>query len=1424
MKSSSSKKAVFGLRLCAATLLIAAVNANAQESISSALHGFIENKGQIHDQSNVCNADVLFLHSSAGLNVDLRKNGFSYDTWKLNVDPAKPEDPTYHKLHQAYDDKTTVNFHRIDVTLIGANPDPEIQTAGRSESFANYYTAGTPEAGVTDVHSYSSVTYKNIYPQIDMEFVSSGKDFKYNFIVRPGGEISSIKMKYSGQEHISLKNGKLILKTSNGIMEENIPVSFLETDHAIVNVEYVLTYSNDGQTFVSFNSGKYNLKETLVIDPMPYLVWGTYYGGSASETLYDVQLEYFCGSTLSTSNIATAGSAQVTIGGLRDAVIGRFSPVGGTLQFATYMGGTQNDEAFALSVSTVNSPGVYVTGVTNSTTNIATAGAYDVTYDAAGDAFIACYNLTTGMRNFGTYYGGAGADQGNGIAASWYSAMPAIVICGTTASSSGTIIATAGSHQAVYGGGSNDGFIASLNNTGTSRNYGTYIGGAAADQLNDCAYANTMSSNIAFCGITSSTGYVTTGGSVDNSYNGGASDGLVGKINPTTGVMDWCGFSGGPSNDILLVIDYEGSGSNGIRVGGATSSTSGIWQSGGFQSTYAGGLYDGMLKTFDVLFGSTSSGTYYGGPGDEFITGVLTGLGSNTFGDNWGVTFTGWTTSTSGIATAGTHDPTANGNTDGFVAQLIQSPSVRVFGTYYGGSGNDYPNGIAFNSSGSYIIAGQTQSTSGISTALSHQPVYGGGAEDAFIARLDGCNGTGNASGLVASASQTSICAGGSVTLSVSSGNLNGANNYYWYAGSCASTVIDSGASITVSPTVTTTYYVNKRTWWSTPSYCSNFACGTPVTITVNSVTVNASASSATICSGSSTTLTASGASTYSWMPGSLNGSSVSVSPGANTTYTVTGTGANGCTSTSTVSVTVNNSPTVTATSSTVTVCSGSSVTLNGSGASTYNWQPGNIAGSSVTVNPASNTTYTVTGTAVNGCTGTATRSITVLTTPTVTANASSAICSGNSTTLSASGASTYLWLPGSLSGSSVTVSPSNTTTYSVTGTAANGCTAQATTTITVNQLPTVTAATSATQICDGSSVVLTAGGATNYSWQPGSLSGSPLTIVPAASTTYTVTGTDANGCSNTATTAVTVYPVPNVTATYSPSGNSCEGETFTLDASGAANYTWLPGNLNGVQIIQVLNVSETYTIVGTDNNGCSDSTTLFVLVFPNPVVVANASDTGVCTGTSVTLYGSGAMPGSYVWDNGVTDNIPFVPASTLTYNVYGTDANGCVGAASVTVNVSPMPDTGVTIAFDQITLNANQSGATYQWINCSTGLPINGANSQSYMATSNGSYAVIVNLGGCPDTSGCHAIQSVGLPDIHNQDLNIYPNPVTHTLFISGAAANNPIVVYNTLGEIVLSVAAQPGVTEIDFSMFSPGVYSVHVTGDSPHQIIHTR
>jgi hypothetical protein len=537
---------------------------------------------------------------------------------------------------------------------------------------------------------------------------------------------------------------------------------------------------------------------------------------------------------------------------------------------------------------------------------------------------------------------------------------------------------------------------------------------------------------------------------------------------------------------------------------------------------------------------------------------------------------------------------------------------------------------------------------------------------------------------VTATASSLSICSGNTVTLSAS-----GATTYNWMPGN------HNGQPWTTSPATTTTYTVT-----GTLGGCTSTAT---ITITVGAPPVTtASASSNSICVGSSTTLTGGGAATYNWMPGNINGSPIVVSPAVTTTYTVTGSTGPGCQSTANITITVNALPVVTTSATSTTICDGSSTTITASGATTYNWMPGNLSGTSVTVSPNSTTTYTVTGTSGAGCTNTATQLITVNPSPTVTATASSSnICTGTGVTLTASGATTYNWMPGNLSGASVSDNPLVTTTYTVTGTAANGCTNTATQTVTVNPTPTVTATASNSTICSGSSITLTGSGASTYTWMPGNLSGSSVTDSPATSTTYTVTGTDPSGCTNTATVAITVNAAPTVTATTS-SSSICAGSSVTLTGSGASTYNWQPINANGSSVTDSPVSSMTYTVTGTDVNGCTNTGMVSVTVNALPTVVATASSNAVCFGTSVNLTGTGAN--TYVWQpinltgSGVSDT----PAATTTYTLTGTDANGCVNTDTETVAVYLQPTISITglnviCPGNSVTLIAS-GGSTYVW------------------------------------------------------------------------------------------------------------------------------
>ncbi len=511
------------------------------------------------------------------------------------------------------------------------------------------------------------------------------------------------------------------------------------------------------------------------------------------------------------------------------------------------------------------------------------------------------------------------------------------------------------------------------------------------------------------------------------------------------------------------------------------------------------------------------------------------------------------------------------------------------------------------------------------------------------------------------------ICSGDSIQLSVP---VVANTTYQWIQNS--------------SPIVgetTATYFANTSGAYQVMIGSTTHACTGKTDFSTVSVsippTVLATASQPSICVGSSTTLSASGASSYLWMPGALTGNSVTVSPSTTTTYTITGTNAAGCTATATLAVVVNSLPTVAANTSQTSVCVGSSTTLNASGASTYLWMPGALAGNSVSVSPTSTTTYTITGTDAVGCTATTTLAVTVNSLPTVTASTNqTAICAGSSVTLNASGASTYLWMPGSLTGSGVSVAPTLTTTYTVTGTNANGCTNTATIAITALPRPVVVANTSTPTICSGNAVSMTASGATVYTWLPGLLTGSAVTASPSVATTYTVTGVGANGCSNTATLAIAVNASPVVLANASDL-SVCGEANIELVGAGASTYVWMPNNNVGDTINETVNATITYTVIGTSTNGCTDSANITIQVNPLPLVSFSlAQDTFCLSIGSIQLNGSPA--GGVFSGPGVNGNI-FNPSSAqlgandLIYTY--TDANGCANADTTTAYVELCTD-----------------------------------------------------------------------------------------------------------------------------------------------------
>lgn len=419
-----------------------------------------------------------------------------------------------------------------------------------------------------------------------------------------------------------------------------------------------------------------------------------------------------------------------------------------------------------------------------------------------------------------------------------------------------------------------------------------------------------------------------------------------------------------------------------------------------------------------------------------------------------------------------------------------------------------------------------------------------------------------------------------------------------------------------------------------------------------------------------------------SWDGGVTNG--VPFTPPAAGTYTYNATSDNINDCDFTIDITVFDLPVVTAAVDDDEICDGESVTFTGGGADSYTWDMGVTDGVPFTP-PVGTDTYTVTGTdAATTCTNTATVDVTVHALPAVTAIVDDPdICLGESAIFTGGGADTYSWDMGVTDGVAFTPGAAGTDTYTVTGTdAITGCENTATVDLTVYDLPTVTATAAPTEICLGESIVFTGGGADSYIWDLGVTDGVAFTPAAAGTFTHTVTGTDINGCVNSATVDVDVYTTPTVTATATPS-EICLGESIVFSGGGADTYTWDGGIVDGDPFTPVASGTFTYKVIGAVGaTSCIDSATVEITVNDLPPVVATAIPSEICLGDGVTLSGSGAD--TYAWDGGVTDGVTFVPpaSGTFTYTVTGTDmTTGCENTATVDiiVNENPVVDATAT-------------------------------------------------------------------------------------------------------------------------------------------------
>ena len=512
--------------------------------------------------------------------------------------------------------------------------------------------------------------------------------------------------------------------------------------------------------------------------------------------------------------------------------------------------------------------------------------------------------------------------------------------------------------------------------------------------------------------------------------------------------------------------------------------------------------------------------------------------------------------------------------------------------------------------------------------------------------------------------------------------------------------------------------------------------------------------------------------------------------------------------------------PTAAFTPSSTAECEGSCINFqdnSSNGPTSWNWTfPGSSTPSSTDQHPTNICfptagTYTISlqSCNTNGC-NTATQDIVIESIPTLTANDES-VCNGGSVTLTATPSATggdYLWSTTETT-STISVSPTTTTTYTVEYTL-NGCNSgQESVTVTVvnayNTSENITACENSTVIYpDGSSELIT--GNTSHSSLLLSSEGCDSTVVTnvtmnlvynssenisvcsgttitypdgtsetvSANTSYTSSLVSQEGCDSLIVTNVLVNPTYNETENVSV----CNGSIYNYPDGSSETIT---GNTSHTSLLST-------------GSGCDSVIVTNVSLLPDYNVTENES---VCSGANYT-YPDGTI------SNNITVDETHV--STLV------TVNGCDSLVTTNITVDPLPNNSVSETNNVIT--ATQSGATYQWLDCDdNNIIILGETGQSYTPTANGNYAVQINLNGCVDTSACTAITTIGLDELSNNVLTIYPNPVRdYITFMSTSSVENlGYEIHDASGRLIQFGTTQLN-NKVDVINLAPGTYVLEV------------
>jgi len=683
----------------------------------------------------------------------------------------------------------------IDMRLIGGNLKPEIAAGNEVPGVVNYYTGSDPKNWHTGVKQYSSVSYRDVYPGVNMVFHGAQRQLEFDFVVSPGADPKTIGLGFKGAQKLATDaSGNLVLASSAGDVVLHKPVAYQKKDgkREIVDAAFQVKSGNE----VGLNLGDYDRGQELVIDPS--LSYSTYLGGTAEDDAYAIAIDgsgnaYVTGQTKSTNFPTVAGAYSSTNKGGFDVFVSKIAANGSSLVYSTYIGGSLDDSGNAIAVD--GSGNAYVAGGTNSSTDFPTHGAFQSTFGGGSvDAFVLELASSGGSLIFSTYLGGTGDDVANGVAVD----TTGVYVVGLAGSN---FPVTTGAFQTTINGSSN-GFVTKLNTSGSSLAYSTYLGGP-----NDFAAAVAVNSGQAYVtGATSTPTFPTTTGVVqptcgsDTNCNGGLQDAFVTVFNSSGAAPVYSTFLGGEGKDQGLGIAVDSSGD--AYVTGLTQSSLHFPLKSALQGTFGGSLQDAFVTELNPTGTALVYSTFLGGSLDDAGSGIAVDGSKNAY-------VTGQTTSTN-FPMASATQGTLGGAADAFVTEISASGSL-VFSTYLGGALNENTNAsnplnpvgaVAVDSAGSNIyVAGNTASSPFPTITGSLQTTLGGGT-DAFVAKYSTGSSSGSFTVSNGALSNTSGHAGVSATATITVGSTGGFNAPVTLI--CAvSPVVTKGPTCNINNTVT---------------------------------------------------------------------------------------------------------------------------------------------------------------------------------------------------------------------------------------------------------------------------------------------------------------------------------------------------------------------------------------------------------------------------------------------------------------------------------------------------------------------------------------------------------------------------------------------------------------------------------------------